>query len=146
MMQRVLMPLCLLCLCGLTQAQPMQPTQPKQQCSYFDQSLLWAIAQSPQQFLNDIRLQPVANDQTLSGYRITYLRDTSTLVEFKLQAGDVIQAINGIPIANANQIEDSVRQILDNHTFSLSVLRQEESLEMRYIHGAGNCGEYEVTP
>ncbi|HHH47603.1 MAG TPA: type II secretion system protein GspC [Gammaproteobacteria bacterium] len=84
-----------------------------------------ALSTDPQSVMDLVRAEPVRDRATgkLKGYRIRPGRDRQLLSRFGLRAGDVVTAINGIPMDNPLKALELMRDVSNLSQISLEVER-----------------------
>ncbi|WP_455217901.1 type II secretion system protein GspC [Kaarinaea lacus] len=85
-----------------------------------------ALVNDPQSLMNLVSAAPVAEEGTgkLKGYRIGPGKDKNLLRKFGLQNGDVITAVNGVPLDNPIQALEIMRDLSSASSISLDIERK----------------------
>jgi len=70
-----------------------------------------ALMNDPQSVMGLVRVQPYNKGGKLEGYRIRPGRDRSLLTKFGLKSGDVVKAVNGVPMDNPIKALEILRDL-----------------------------------
>lgn len=82
-----------------------------------------SIVQDPQKLTELVRLQPVYENNQLTGYRIYPGRDRQRFTAFGLQSGDLVTAINGMPLSDPTAGIKLLQQLDDTESITLTIQR-----------------------
>ena len=82
-----------------------------------------AISQNPQRLMDVIRAMPVQQGGKLTGYRIYPAGNTPVFGELGLHPGDVVTAVNGIPLTDPAQSMRILSSIKTSEQISITLLR-----------------------
>ena len=100
-----------------------------------------AISQNPQKLMDVIRAMPVQQGGKLTGYRIYPAGNTPVFGELGLHPGDVVTAVNGIPLTDPAQSMRILSTIKTSEQISITLLRngqqQTQVLQMPPPSGLG---------
>ena len=100
-----------------------------------------AISQNPQRLMDVIRAMPVQQGGKLTGYRIYPAGNTPVFGELGLHPGDVVTAVNGIPLTDPAQSMRILSSIKTSEQISITLLRngqqQTQVLQMPPPSGLG---------
>jgi general secretion pathway protein C len=78
---------------------------------------------NPQRLMEVVRTMPVMDHGKLSGYRIYPAGNPSIFNQLGLKAGDVVTAVNGIPLTDPAQSMRVLSTIKTSDQISVSLLR-----------------------
>jgi len=81
----------------------------------------------PQQLMKLFRVSPVKQSGRLIGYRVRPRRDSQLLSHFNLQTGDILTAVNGIPLNSHLNAFSVMQQIATTDQINLQILRNGQS-------------------
>lgn len=99
------------------------------------------ISQNPQRLMDVIRAMPVQQGGKLTGYRIYPAGNTPVFGELGLHPGDVVTAVNGIPLTDPAQSMRILSSIKTSEQISITLLRngqqQNQVLQMPPPSGLG---------
>lgn len=70
-----------------------------------------ALMNDPQSVMGLVRVQPYSRGGKLEGYRIRPGRDRQLLTKFGLRSGDVVKAVNGVPMDNPIKALEILRDL-----------------------------------
>jgi general secretion pathway protein C len=70
-----------------------------------------ALMNDPQSVMGLVRVQPYNRGGKLEGYRIRPGRDRALLTKFGLRSGDVVKAVNGVPMNNPIKALEILRDL-----------------------------------
>ena len=102
---------------GMAQPQAMAP--PTQNLGQLRQEIM----NNPQRLMDVVRAMPVMDHGKLSGYRIYPAGNPSIFNQLGLKAGDVVSAVNGIPLTDPAQSMRVLSTIKTSDQISVSLLR-----------------------
>ena len=82
------------------------------------------LVSDPQSVMSLIRAQPFRKNGKLAGYRIRPGRDRQLLEKFGLRSGDVVTAINGVPMDNPLKALELMRDLKTTTSLSVDIERR----------------------
>ena len=82
------------------------------------------LVSDPQSVMNLIRAQPFRKNGKLAGYRIRPGQDRQLLEKFGLRSGDVVTAINGVPMDNPLKALELMRDLKSANSLSVDIERR----------------------
>lgn len=82
------------------------------------------LVNDPQSVMSLIRAQPFRKNGKLAGYRIRPGRDRQLLEKFGLRSGDVVTAINGVPMDNPLKALELMRDLKSATSLSVDIERR----------------------
>lgn len=83
--------------------------------------------------MRDIRVVPSFDAaRRPNGYRVASIRYGSLLDKLGLKRGDVIQAINGLPISDPDRAYQAYQQLKDESSIQIDVLRNSRPITLTY--------------
>ncbi len=85
--------------------------------------LLKHIGHHIQQWLNAISLKPEMTDGRISGYRIESIKNIPLSSAIGLQQGDIIRAVNGVYVGQAEQFAQIINQLSKNNDIHIKIDR-----------------------
>lgn len=92
-----------------------------------DRTQLVQLVSSPENYLTEARLQPHLSDGgTLDGFKVDGIRQVGVLEKAGLQNEDVLAAINGVAIRDPGRLWDMFKQLQNEHTVRLNVVRRSQ--------------------
>ena len=81
------------------------------------------VLQDPQQFADKVRLRPRMQGGRMQGYEVRPGRDAQFLSQFGLEPGDVVTAVNGIPLDSPARGLSVLRDLARAQQVQLEVVR-----------------------
>ncbi|MFI4968150.1 MAG: type II secretion system protein GspC [Gammaproteobacteria bacterium] len=81
------------------------------------------IAQNPQRLMDVVRAMPVQEQGKLTGYRIYPAGNSPVFAQLGLHPGDVVTAVNGIPLTDPAQSMHVLASIKTSEQISITLLR-----------------------
>jgi hypothetical protein len=110
-----------------------------------------AAARSAQKALTDvIRSMPVYENHALAGIKVFPGRDSAVFRQLGLQAGDLIVAIDAIPVADSHGASGALRMLIDSAVVTATVRRGQEtktvSLDGAVVAKALASGDTSINP
>ena len=92
------------------------------------------IMNNPQRLMDVVRVMPVQDKSNgkLSGYRVFPTGNTTAFTQLGLRPGDIVTAVNGIPLADPAQSMRVLSSLKTSEQISITVLRdgQPQTLEL----------------
>jgi general secretion pathway protein C len=92
------------------------------------------IMNNPQRLMDVVRLMPVQDKSSgkLSGYRVFPTGNSTAFTQLGLRPGDIVTAVNGIPLADPAQSMRVLSSLKTSEQISITVLRdgQPQTLEL----------------
>lgn len=85
------------------------------------------IAQNPQRLMDIVRAMPVMEQGKLAGYRIYPAGNPSMFTQLGLHPGDVVTAVNGIPLTDPAQSMRILAALKTSEQISITLLRNGQS-------------------
>jgi type II secretory pathway component PulC len=106
---------------------------PSNSCVYLEADFIQKQLSQTQTLLNNIRLQPRFKNTQAWGHEILFIRKDSDISQLKLQENDIITQLENRPFTNNSNLADALAQLPHLPEFTLTLLRDETELTMRYI-------------
>lgn len=106
---------------GMMQPQAMAP--PPQSLNRLRQE----IADNPQRLMDVVRAMPVMDHGKLTGYRIYPAGNPSQFNQLGLKPGDVVSAVNGIPLTDPAQSMRVLSSLRTSEQISVTLIRNGQS-------------------
>lgn len=78
------------------------------------------------------RIEPAYTEGKLDGWRVAAYRPQSLFDKVGLQAGDVLQQVNGVPIRDLNTLGTLFQQLKDERNMSVNLLRNGQPVTLSY--------------
>ncbi len=104
--------------------QPQAMAAPTQNLGQLRQEIM----NNPQRLMDVVRAMPVMDHGKLSGYRIYPAGNPSIFNQLGLKAGDVVSAVNGIPLTDPAQSMRVLSTIKTSDQISVSLLRNGQTM------------------
>jgi len=104
--------------------QPQAMAPPTQNLGQLRQEIM----NNPQRLMDVVRAMPVMDHGKLSGYRIYPAGNPSIFNQLGLKAGDVVSAVNGIPLTDPAQSMRVLSTIKTSDQISVSLLRNGQTM------------------
>ncbi|KPJ88634.1 MAG: hypothetical protein AMJ53_16565 [Gammaproteobacteria bacterium SG8_11] len=82
-----------------------------------------ALINDPQSVMGLVRVQPYNKDGKLEGYRIRPGKDRQLLTKFGLRSGDVVKAVNGVPMDNPIKALEILRDLSTANSVTVDIER-----------------------
>ena len=82
-----------------------------------------ALINDPQSVMGLVRVQPYNKGGRLEGYRIRPGRDRQLLTKFGLRSGDVVKAVNGVPMDNPIKALEILRDLSTANSVTVDIER-----------------------
>ena len=86
------------------------------------------IAQNPEKLMDVVRAMPVQDQGKLTGYRIYPTGNTPLFAQMGLRPGDVVTAVNGIPLTDPAQSMRILSAVKTSDQIAVTLLRNGQSL------------------
>ncbi len=97
------------------------------------------IAQNPQRLMDVVRAMPVQEQGKLTGYRIYPAGNPAMFTQLGLHPGDVVTAVNGIPLTDPAQSMRILAALKTSEQISITLLRNGQSqTQILQIPGGGS--------
>ena len=108
-----------------TLLEPMtNPQQSLQQSDYtLKRNRLTDIRDNTQKWLNAVTIRLHVSEGRMFGYRIDSINDLQLTQNIGLQKGDIIQAVNGIPVSQPELFAKTINNLLDKSEITLFIER-----------------------
>jgi general secretion pathway protein C len=90
------------------------------------------LKSNPQQLMRLVRMSAVNQDGKLLGYRIKPRKDASLLLQFNLQTGDILTAVNGVKLNSPLKALGLVQKLATTDKVELEVLRNGQQLFLSF--------------
>lgn len=90
------------------------------------------LLMNPLDELKNIRMRPKFDGETAQGVEIQWMADGSIFKSLGMERGDVVQAVNGVPIRNMGDVSNVINSLMSGNRFDVSVFRGGESKTMKY--------------
>ena len=92
-----------------------------------DRAQLVQLVSNPTAYLTEARFQPYfGGSGTMSGFKVDGIRQVGVLEKIGLQNDDVLAAINGVEIRDPGRLWDVFKQLQNERTVRLNVVRQSQ--------------------
>lgn len=78
---------------------------------------------NPTSLLQDVRMMPVFADGKWSGVRAIHVADGSLVASLGLKRGDVLRAVNGVPLDNLERVMNLYQQLSTTRRFDVELER-----------------------
>ncbi|UCE89653.1 MAG: hypothetical protein JSW10_02120 [Pseudomonadota bacterium] len=95
-------------------------------------ALLRDIAENPHVWLSDVSLRLEVRDGYLAGYPIQSVRKNSRAAMLGLRDGDVIRAVNGVPVRQPYLFADTVNNLGEAGQITIELERAEALISLHY--------------
>jgi len=82
-----------------------------------------ALINDPQSVMGLVRVQPYNRDGKLEGYRIRPGKDRQLLTKFGLRSGDIVKAVNGVPMDNPIKALEILRDLSTANSVTVDIER-----------------------
>ena len=105
---------------------PTPPTESSEQLVELRQQ----ISQNPSALTEIVRYSPVMRDGELYGYRVYPNRDRTAFADAGLRPGDVVTAINGVPMNDPAKAINMMNSLQASDSISLSIERGGKSMSV----------------
>ncbi len=99
------------------------------------------IAQNPQRLMDVIRAMPVQEQGKLTGYRIYPAGNSPIFTQLGLHPGDVVTAVNGIPLTDPAQSMRILAALKTSEQISITMLRNGQTQTQVLQMPSGNPGQ-----
>ena len=99
------------------------------------------IAQNPQRLMDVIRAMPVQEQGKLTGYRIYPAGNSPVFTQLGLHPGDVVTAVNGIPLTDPAQSMRILAALKTSEQISITMLRNGQTQTQVLQMPSGNPGQ-----
>ena len=99
------------------------------------------IAQNPQRLMDVVRAMPVQEQGKLMGYRVYPASNSPVFAQLGLKPGDVVTAVNGIPLTNPAQSMQLLSALKTSEQISITLTRNGQSLTQVLQVPAGGTGQ-----
>lgn len=90
------------------------------------------LVSDPQSVMGLVRAEPFRKNGKLSGYRIRPGNDRQILTQFGLQSGDVVTAVNGVPMDNPLKALELMRDLSAATSLTLDIERRGVSQSLSF--------------
>lgn len=97
-----------------------------------DGHALEALVLDPQRLVNAITLSPESADGVLAGWRVERLAESGPLAMLQLAEGDLITAVNAIPVAQGGAVMDALKAARQQGGVSVFLQRDGRGLTLDY--------------
>ncbi|MCC5810690.1 MAG: hypothetical protein JJU06_09990 [Ectothiorhodospiraceae bacterium] len=106
---------------------------------FLDWPVLEALFLDRQRLVNTLTLVPESADGVLTGWRVERFEEDGPLAALQLAEGDLITAVNAIPVAQGSAVMEALKAAGQEQGLSVSVLRggYELRLDYRFLIAAG---------
>jgi len=91
-----------------------------------ERNLLKHIRQNTQLWLNSVTMRLEVTESRMSGYVIESVSNIPLDSKIGLQQGDIIKAINGIPVGQSELFARTVNSLLDASDISIQIMRDKK--------------------
>lgn len=82
--------------------------------------------------LNQAQAIPVISANGMNGVSFVSIQSASIFERLGFQVGDVLKAINGMPLRDPGTLLSALRRIQDEPTVSLDVIRKDQNITLNY--------------
>lgn len=118
---------------GASAAQPPLPAARAHEQHYtISRALLRDIAENPHRWLADVKLRLEVRDGYVAGYPVESVRAHSRAAMLGLRAGDVIRAVNGVPVRQPYLFADTVNKLGQANQITIELERAAVPLSLYY--------------
>lgn len=100
------------------------------------------IAQNPQRLMDVVRAMPVQEQGKLTGYRIYPAGNSPLFAQLGLHPGDVVTAVNGIPLTDPTQSMRILAALKTSEQISITMLRNGQTQTQVLQMPSGGSGQY----
>ena len=97
-----------------------------------DKSLLEHYAKNMDDIYKNIGISEIKENNTLKGFRITFVKRGSPFAKLGIRRGDIIKSINGQEINSYNAAFNAYKNIGNVENLTLVILRRGEEMELEY--------------
>jgi len=97
-----------------------------------DKSLLEHYAKNMDDIYKNIGISEIKENNTLKGFRITFVKRGSPFAKLGIRRGDIIKSINGQEINSYNAAFNAYRDIGNVENVTLVIQRGKEEMELEY--------------
>ena len=97
-----------------------------------DKSLLDHYAKNMDDIYKNIGISEIKENNTLKGFRITFVKRGSPFAKLGIRRGDIIKSINGQEINSYNAAFNAYKNIGNVENLTLVILRRGEEMELEY--------------